>query len=67
MRETRAMAAGLAAAAAALAAEAVDGLLGIQGSRRDPEGWRRKKWQKRASGGPGGPEVRMSIPGRRKR
>jgi len=38
-----------------------------QDGPRDPENWKRKKWQKGASGGPGGPAVRLKIPGRGRR
>ena len=33
---------------------------------RDSKPWRRKKWQKGPSAGPGGPIVRLTIPRRRK-
>jgi len=48
---------------------AADGLGDIgysQDGPRDPERWRRKKWQKPPSAGPGGPTVRLKIPRRRK-
>jgi hypothetical protein len=32
----------------------------------DQERWKRKKWQKGPSGGPGGPTVRLKIPRGRK-
>lgn len=33
--------------------------------RQDPEGWKRKKWQKGPSAGPGGPKVKLRVPKRR--
>ncbi len=54
---------------AALVVAAADGLgkgLYEAPARQDPEGWKRKRWQKPPSSGRHAPKVKLRIPGGRR-